>query len=264
MCVDRILTGEQKIQAYELSLKENSRNAPAVPRMPGMSNHPLKMALLAGKMWKKGRVLRVGFLDGSQTQRQRVMARTSVWMKFANIRFQPASSVSSADIRISFKADPGSWSYVGTDNLGIDKGEPTMNFGWLENDTDDQEYDRVVLHEFGHALGCIHEHQNPKGGIKWNLSAVYAYFGGPPNNWSREDTYQNVIKKYSVLQLNASRFDRNSIMLYSFPGQLIKGGVGTSSNDELSAGDKSYIAGMYPLQAGAISAFPAFEGAHIH
>ncbi len=27
-----------------------------------------------------------------------------------------------------------------------------MNFGWLEDDTDDEEYRRVVLHEFGHAL----------------------------------------------------------------------------------------------------------------
>jgi len=27
----------------------------------------------------------------------------------------------------------------------------------------------TVLHEFGHALGLIHEHQNPaSGGFKWN------------------------------------------------------------------------------------------------
>jgi len=39
--------------------------------------------------------------------------------------------------------------------------EPTMNYGWLKDDTDDVEYRRVVIHEFGHALGAIHEHQNP-------------------------------------------------------------------------------------------------------
>ena len=36
-----------------------------------------------------------------------------------------------------------------------------MNYGWLEPDTSTREYQRVVRHEFGHALGMIHEHQNP-------------------------------------------------------------------------------------------------------
>src|SRR5438128_1710060 len=83
----------------------------------------------------------------------------------------------------------------GTDNLGIPKSRPTMNFGWLRDDTEDAEYERVVVHEFGHALGAIHEHQNPKGGIEWNLPAVYAYFAGPPNHWSKEETDLNVVGK---------------------------------------------------------------------
>ena len=128
LCVDRILTGDQKLRAYELSVKENPRNAPQVPRMPGMSLHPMKMALLSGKLWKRGRVLRVGFLDGSATQRKRVWAYATEWMKYANVQFKSSTSLSSCDIRVSFEADPGSWSYVGTDNLGIDKREPTMNF----------------------------------------------------------------------------------------------------------------------------------------
>src|SRR6185295_18692300 len=130
---------------------------------------------------------------------------------------------SGADIRISFNADPGSWSAVGTDCLVADffkPAEPTMNFGWLRDDTDDEEWRRVVVHEFGHAIGAIHEHQNPRGGIKWNLPAVYAYFSGPPNNWTKEEIDFNVVQKYSINQLNATSFDRSSIMLYSFPPQL--------------------------------------------
>ena len=49
-----------------------------------------------------------------------------------------------------------------------------MNYGWLTPDSDDDELRRVVLHEFGHALGLIHEHQNPEGGIEWNEPAVKA------------------------------------------------------------------------------------------
>lgn len=246
MCVDRILTGEQKIKAMELAIKENKKNQPKIQRLPGVSNHPLKMALQTGKMWADGRLLRVYFLDGSNTQKSRVIEHASQWLTYANIKFDFKAAKAKSDIRISFEADAGSWSYIGTDNLGIPKNEPTMNFGWLKDDTDDNEYNRVVVHEFGHALGCIHEHQNPKGGIKWNEAAVYQYFAGPPNYWSKADTYSNVIQKYSIDQLNASTFDPKSIMLYSFPGELIVGGKGTSMNYRLSTRDRSFIKKNYP------------------
>ncbi len=246
MCVDRILTGEQKIRAMKLAIEENKKNQPKIARLPGVSAHPMKMALLTGKMWAKGRLLNIYFMDGSKTQRSRVIEHASQWLKNANIQFDFASTKNKSDIRISFVADPGSWSYIGTDNLGIPKNEPTMNFGWLVDDTVDKEYNRVVVHEFGHALGCIHEHQNPKGGIKWNEAAVYQYFAGPPNNWSKADTYSNVIQKYSLDQLNASIFDVKSIMLYSFPGALIVGGKGTPTNYVMSSKDRSFIKKMYP------------------
>src|SRR5262249_13150903 len=143
----------------------------------------------------------------------------------------------------------GSWSAVGTDCLVAEefpKDHPTMNFGWLEDDTDDVEYRRVVTHEFGHAIGAIHEHQNPKGGIKWNLPAVYAYFSGPPNNSPKDDIDFNVVQKYYLNQLNATKFDPKSIMLYAFPAALIQGGKGTKENTQLSTGDKRFIGKMYP------------------
>lgn len=245
-CFDRVLSGDEKILAMELAIKENEKNRPVVPKLPGMSFHPLKMALLAGKNWLPGRILKICFLDGSQLQRKRTMAHASGWLKYANIKYDFSASRPQSNIRISFKADPGSWSYVGTDNLGIAKNDPTMNFGWLEDDTEDMEYSRVVLHEFGHALGCIHEHQNPKGGIQWNEEAVYRFFAGPPNYWSKDETYSNVIQKYSVDQLNASKFDPKSIMLYAFPGELTRSGKGTEENDRLSQTDKRFIRKLYP------------------
>jgi len=35
-----------------------------------------------------------------------------------------------------------------------------MNLGFLDGGT--------AAHEFGHAIGLAHEHQNPAGGIQWN------------------------------------------------------------------------------------------------
>jgi len=251
MCCDRILTGTEKVRAMHAAILENSKNAPPVKRAPKLfgassMSAPLKMALEAGKKWADGKTLNVYFLDGSATQKQRVVAQAMKWTKFANVKFNFSARKASAHIRISFVADDGSWSYIGTDNLGIPKTKPTMNFGWLRDDTDDTEYERVVVHEFGHALGAIHEHQNPKGGIEWNLPAVYAYFAGPPNFWSKEDTDINVVGKYSVDQLNASKFDPNSIMLYQFDGALIKGGTPTKFNTRMSRGDKRFIKKQYP------------------
>ena len=252
MCCDRILTGMEKIRAMEAALKESSKNRP--PRQPASRRRfgassmsaPLKMALEAGKKWADGRTLGVYFMDGSATQKAKVKEQAIKWSTFANIKLDFAAGRADAQIRISFVADDGSWSYIGTDCLGISKTKPTMNFGWLKDDTDATEYERVVEHEFGHALGAIHEHQNPKGGIQWNLPAVYAYFAGPPNRWSKEETDVNVISKYSVDQLNASTFDPDSIMLYQFDAALIKGNKPTRFNTTLSTGDKRFIRKQYP------------------
>ncbi len=252
MCVDRILTGAAKQHAMAAAFAEHRGNIPPPPspvrRRFGASSMgaPVKMALEAGKKWKDGRKLGVYFMDGSAIQKKKVVEYAIQWSKYANIKLDFAASKANSQIRISFKADDGSWSYIGTDNLAIPKSEPTMNFGWLKDDTEAEEYERVVVHEFGHALGAIHEHQNPKGGIEWNKPAVYAYFSGPPNNWSKEEIDSNVISKYSVDQLNASKYDPDSIMLYQFDGSLIKGGKPTKANKKLSSGDKRFIRQQYP------------------
>ncbi len=64
--------------------------------------------------------------------------------------------------------------------------QPTANFGWVTDRTRDTEIDYTIIHEFGHVLGLLHEHQNPHAKIPWNKEAIYKAFEGPPNNWSRE------------------------------------------------------------------------------
>ena len=83
--------------------------------------------------------------------------------RHGELRFEWVES-GPAEIRIAFRQGNGSWSHLGTFCRQItDDDEPTMNYGWLTPDSDDVELRSVVLHEFGHALGLIHEHQNPDG-----------------------------------------------------------------------------------------------------
>ena len=174
-CTDRELPVNKMIEAMAKAVAENPANAPSISTrglLPGvMPPSPLALAAVTGKLWQPGRTLRVRFLDGDPTVQQKLQPYAHVWSQYANIKFVFGTDPD-AEIRISF-AQPGSWSYIGTDALSIAKNEPTMNFGWLKKTTVNDEYSRVVTHEFGHALACIHEHQNPVADIPWDKPKVY-------------------------------------------------------------------------------------------
>ena len=215
---------------------------------PSSVIHVQRMAVALTKKWENGRELKCRFLNGSAAQRKKVEAKAHLWEQFANIKLKFVVT-SDAVIRITFGPDSGSWSAVGTDCLVetyFPRHQPTMNYGWLKDDTQDQEYERVVVHEFGHALGCVHEHQSPKAHLHWNKEKVYEVFSGSPNFWSRDDIDHNILQKYSPKGMAATAFDEASIMLYQFDGALFKDGHGTPLNFALSDHDKRFIAQMYP------------------
>ena len=211
--------------------------------------HHKRMALSNSKKWPNASTLRCRFLDGSPKMRKAVEKAAHVWEKYANIKFQFVAS-GDAEIRISFFADDGSWSAVGRDALNrtyFPLHQPTMNFGWLRDNSSATEVASVVLHEFGHALGCIHEHQSPKFNRKWNVAKVLQYFQGSPNFWAPEDIRHNVLQKYSPAGVSATAFDPKSIMLYMFDAELFTDKKGpTNENNTLSATDREMIARMYP------------------
>ena len=204
------------------------------------------LALVTGKLWQNGRTLRITFMDGPSPVRSRVIELARQWEDHANLHFDFLDDGLESDIRIAFQPG-GSWSYIGTDAKLVPQEQPTMNFGWLTAVSSDDTYSRVVLHEFGHALGAIHEHQHPEGKIPWDKEAVYAYYGGPPNNWSQEQVDVNLFQKYDSDQLNYSAFDPASIMLYPILNELTDGDWEVGWNAQLSAQDKEFMSNNYPF-----------------
>lgn len=246
VCLDPILPPELQVEAAERAIEENPSNLPIFRHRPGMgvAPSPLQLALVTGKKWQNGRTLRVRFLEGIPQIQEKVKKLALQWTEFANIKLEFGNDPD-AEIRIAFQRD-GSWSYIGTDNLVIPKSQATMNFGWFTVSTPDEEIERTVVHEFGHALGCIHEHQHPDAGIPWDRDAVFRYYMGPPNNWTRAQVETNLFQRYSATQTQFSAFDTKSIMLYPVDNALTLGDFEIGWNKKLSDMDKEFIGVAYP------------------
>lgn len=242
MCIDRFVPEDRVSAAEADALAERPDNMMAVPIPGGRGLGRPRMAIVTQTLWKPGTAIKVRFLDGPDVVKQKVEEIARGWEEHANIRFEFGDDPD-AVIRITFEQE-GSWSNLGTVALQIPTDEPTMNYGWLTPDSEDQEYSRVVLHEFGHALGCIHEHQSPDVRIPWNKEAVYAYYAR--QGWSRTQVDNNLFRAYSPEGMQYSRFDRESIMLYAVDDALTEGDWSVGWNTSLSEQDKSFIRSQYP------------------
>lgn len=189
------------------------------------------------KYWATGATIRIRFLGGTPKDQAAVKADAVEWTKYANLNFQFVDS-GDADVRIAIRPNEGSWSFVGTDALAIPKTEPTMNLGWMER--------KNTLHQFGHVLGLIEEHTNPKADIKWDVAALKKEFMGAPNFWDEATLRSHVLAKTPQDQIGPYRdFDPRSVMTYTFDPKLT-GGMQLGGGPELSESDKALARKLYP------------------
>jgi hypothetical protein len=219
-------------------------------------------------LWRPGETIKVCFRSGTQKARARVAASAGEWMQYANLVLDfgdPSNpSLCRSDDHESIKVDfvssgpkSGFWSAIGTMSR---KSDHSLNLSFLGEDDlprdkagqkmPEAEARRLVLHEFGHAIGLFHEHQSPKAGCaaEYYEEAIFAY--GALRGWPPEKSVQNFRQIADTPEFNATEVDRKSIMHYSLPPWLFKGGEKSpcvvKPNFELSEGDKEFIKKVYP------------------
>lgn len=195
-------------------------------------------------LWDLGKVIKVKFLNGSKALQDKIKPIAREWEKYANIKFNFVTS-GDADIRVMIGGSgSGHWSYIGTYVNSIDKNEQTLNLDSSDIGTDDSFLKTVVLHEFGHSIGLLHEHSSPISGIKWDKEKMYEEYA--KMGWTQEDVDFQVFSTYKKSYTNGTKYDNKSIMHYPInPGETLDGYI-VDWNKQLSQGDISLIAALYP------------------
>lgn len=268
-----------------------NRTERTVPRAPGLTLGRLQAVVSRSRLWAPTHIITVAFNGGSPALRQQIVSAVKAWTDVANIALDFGQSsangtfrewsrndgVYTADLRISFDQE-GYWSAVGRDSIdpSITKpNEASMNFQGFPSDLPD-DWQAVVLHEFGHALGFEHEHQSPESPcdqeFRWDddpgytrttdiygqfvpdrtgkRPGIYTLLEGPPNKWSKDQIDFNLKKLPYSADYITSQFDRLSIMKYFFEDWMFKSGSQSQcyskENLSLSSGDRIMVSSVYP------------------
>lgn len=195
--------------------------------------------------WEK-RQLKIYFEDlDDTTVINKLFIVIRKWTAVTGISFKQANLTSESDIRIAFRQGGGYQSIVGSlaDSMKTAGNySPTMWLADLDKQSS-EEFVRVVLHEFGHAIGLLHELQNINSLIQWDSAKVYAYFN-TVYKWSEKDVNEQVLTPVKFGE--ATAFDPHSIMIYAIPDSLMKNHPTISWPADLSSTDRRKIKLVYP------------------
>jgi hypothetical protein len=242
----------------------------------------LKQLYASRRRWEPGRILRVCLFGGNDVVATLIREAGAEWNQYSSVKldFGPPGAWYNClapqrgyfQIRIGFSSR-GYWSALGNDSeTRFDPLSPSMNFegfNFLYSPSRMQAGEApskahpyhigTIKHEFGHALGLLHEHQNPTldcyKELKWTGPGnVYQYFAGPPNFWTADQVQRNLgFIGQTDPDYVAGAADPKSVMMYSLPSAVfIKGSASpcfVSPNNAISAKDRQIVARIYPAGA---------------
>jgi hypothetical protein len=193
--------------------------------------------------------LKVRFRNGDASQRDAVKRYVTNHYHAVPMRirfvFLDDHAPGPSNIRIMFNTEK-SESYIGRDAERHPR-DTTMWLNWhptiQDPETRRRQRQADVLHEFGHALGMVHEQKHPDCTAKWNYRVLQARHG-----WSAEKL-QRAYEKVDSRRTRFSTYDPKSIMHYPIrPGDALNAVATVPLNRVLSEGDKQFLAAIYPVQ----------------
>lgn len=193
-------------------------------------------------LWDVGHQIQVKFTNGTPEQQALVLSLAKEWEKYANIKFVQVNTEPSS-VRIEFGTRTENYSLLGTDAYQEDPSRHTLYLcSALFNDS--ILLKQMVLHQFGHVLGLLHERDIPPNGIQWNKDSIYKHFAAL--GWTRETTDQQIIDNYYHSYSNGKAYDSASIMHYPIAKWQTIDGFEKKWNGTLSEGDKQLAELLYP------------------
>jgi hypothetical protein len=248
--------------------------------------------LAVAKRWTPGATVTVAIRGGDEALHRQIAQVAALWTSHGNIGFDfgyvpgrgyrtwSAADVEyAAQIRIGFD-EPGYFSCIGNDSVSRDCAAPqqsSMNFSGFDR-WRPPEWQPIVLHAFGHALGLEHEQWAPNAQcdaeLRWEDDAgytrtvdvhgqpapdeqgrrpgIYSVLNGPPQHWSRETVDFNLRHLVRCHACEPQAHDEQSIMRYEFaPWMLVREWSGRCFRprvDDLSALDHERLARLYPRE----------------
>jgi hypothetical protein len=205
------------------------------------TNQPF-LAVRKDTKWPDGYRLKIKFVQkpiGTPKQVadtiQKIKNFASQWEQLISINFiwLADNDTTEPDIRIAFQGGgKGDWSYIGKESTydSAKRDFCTMNYEHINVLSTDDLISGLVLHEFGHALGCVHEHQGPAAQqLYWNKPVVEAHYK-TKYGWEPKKVEDNIFKRWEGVNMTNSEYDPDSIMLYEFPANFFTNGKPTKSN----------------------------------
>lgn len=194
-------------------------------------------------LWSQGKQLRIYFLNGTSIDQNTFLTAVRAWLFDAynqqrtSLSYTVVAANQQSDIRVFFANNGVSWSYIGTEANGVAQNEPTLHLG--NGDLDN------AIHEFGHALGLLHEHGNPAANIQWNRQALYEL--GDRIGWTNQMIDEQIIARYDPRNVSYTDFDRLSAMIYPIEPGWTLDGFSQQRNLQPSPTDLEFLMQLYPI-----------------